>query len=129
QDNGRWKEWSGQLFADFARVDVVQLKQYADPGVDIDQGHGAVRAWVDIVRGEITAASADLALAQVAVRLKQDLEPLRLATLSGRLSARFAADARDFATQGLAFETHDGVRWPGGNLSLKQQLATSARAA
>ena len=128
-DNGRWKEWSGQAYAEFARIDVARLKQYADPGVDIDQCHGAVRAWVDIARGRVTAATADLVLAQVAVRLDPALLPLQLATVSGRLSSRFAADARDFATQKLAFETQDGIRWAGGNLSLKQKLATANRPA
>ncbi len=128
-DNGRWKEWTGQLFAEFARIDVARLKQYADPGIDIDQGHGAVRAWIDIDRGRVTSATADLALGQVAVRLDPALQPLQLATVSGRLSGRFAADARDFATHDLAFQTQDGIRWPGGNLSLKQQLPTSSRPA
>ncbi len=127
--NGRWRDWSGQAFADFSRVDVAQLKQYADPGVDIDQGHGAIRAWVDIQRGQVTAATADLALVQVAVRLDQTLEPLRLATVSGRLSGRFAPDGRAFATRDLAFETQDGIRWPGGNLSLRQQLAVDGKPA
>ncbi len=125
--NGRWKEWAGQIHADFSRVDVAQFKRYADPGVDVDQGHGAVRAWVDIQRGQVIAATADLALAGVAVRLDPALEPLQLATLSGRLSARFATDFRQFVTRDLAFDTHDGIRWPGGNINLTQRFATATR--
>lgn len=129
QGVGRWKEWSGQAYADFARVDVAQLKHYADPGVQIDQGHGAVRAWATIARGRVTEATADLALAQVSVRLEPSLEPLGLATVSGRLSGRLAADAREFSTRDLGFETQDGIHWPGGNLRYKQNLATASRPA
>ncbi len=128
-DNGRWQEWMGQVYADFSRIDVAQFKQYADTGVDIEQGRGAVRAWVDIQRGRVIAATADVALADVAVRVGRDLMPLQLASLSGRLSGKFGADSREFATRELAFDTADGIRWPGGNLSLKQQDASALRSA
>ncbi|MEO7939203.1 MAG: DUF3971 domain-containing protein, partial [Burkholderiaceae bacterium] len=127
--SSRWTEWSGQAFADFTRVDVAQLKQYADPGIRVDQGNGAVRAWVDITRGEVSAVTADLALRQVSARLDPQLEPLQLATVSGRLSSRLAPDVREFATRDLAFETQDGIRWPGGNLNLRQQLAVAGKPA
>lgn len=122
-NNGRWQEWLGQVYADFSRIDVAQFKQYADPGVDVEHGRGAVRAWIDIQRGRVVAATTDVALVDVAVRVGRDLMPLQLASLSGRLSGKFAADSREFATRELAFDTADGIRWPGGNLSLKQQHA------
>ncbi len=127
--DGRWKEWTGQVYADFARIDLAQFKRYVDRGFDVDQGQGAVRAWVDIQRAQVTGATADIALADMAVRLAPDLEPLQLASVSGRLSGKFAPDAREFVTQGLAFDTRDGIHWPGGNLSFKQQLASAARPA
>ena len=126
-NNGRWQEWLGQVYADFSRIDVAQFKQYADPGVDVEDGRGAVRAWIDIQRGRVVAATADVALADVAVRVGRDLLPLQLSSLSGRLSGRFAPDGREFATRELAFDTADGIRWPGGNLSLKQQDAGALR--
>jgi uncharacterized protein (TIGR02099 family) len=125
--NGRWKEWTGQAYVDLSRIDVALVKQYADPGVDIDAGAGAVRAWVDIARGAVVGATADVALSRVAVRLGPDLQPLQLATLSGRLSGQFAPDVFELATRELAFDTQDGIRWPGGNLRLKQQQASAAK--
>lgn len=79
--DGRWQQWTGRAYADLARVDVAQVKQYADPGFDIDAGAGAVRAWLDIQRGAVVGATADVAMRQVAVRLGSGLEPLRLATI------------------------------------------------
>lgn len=121
--SGRWKEWLGQIHADFSRVDVAQLKRYADVGLQVDQGRGAVRAWVDVQRARVIAATADLALADVAVRIDTELAALRLATLSGRLSGKFAIDGFEIATRDLTFDTADAIRWPGGNLALKQQDA------
>jgi len=128
-DNGRWREWSGQVFAGFSRVDVSQLQRYADLGVDLQQGRGALRAWVDVRRATITAATADLALADVVTRLAPDLQPLQLASLSGRLSGKFGAGTLELATQDLVFDTTQGQRWPGGNFQLVQTTANASRAA
>jgi len=125
--NGRWKEWTGQAYADLSRVDVAQLKLYANPGVDFGAGAGAVRAWVDIARGAVVGVTADVALRRVAVQLGPELAPLQLATVSGRLSGQFGPDVFELATRELAFDTQDGIRWPGGNLRLKQQQASAAK--
>lgn len=128
-DNGRWREWSGQLFAQFSRVDVSELKRYADLGVDIQQGRGAVRAWAEVRRARLTSATADLALADVATRLDPTLLPLQLVSMSGRLGARFAPGSLELSTEGLAFDTAEGLHWPGGNIQLTQTDANAARAA
>jgi uncharacterized protein YhdP len=44
--NGQWRDWDGQLYALFDRVDLSQLRQYVNLGVAVSQGQGAVRAWV-----------------------------------------------------------------------------------
>ena len=128
-DNGRWREWSGQLFANFSRVDVSLLRRHADLGVDVVQGRGALRAWVDVRRTAITAATADLALADVVVRLAPELQPMELASLSGQLSGKFPAGTLEVASRDLAFVTAEGQRWPGGNFQLQQTAANASRAA
>ena len=60
--NGQWRDWEGQLFAAFEHVDLRELRRYADPGFDLSEGKGALRAWVDVNRGQITGATADVAL-------------------------------------------------------------------
>lgn len=128
-DNGRWREWSGQVYADFSRVDVSLLRRHADLGVDVLQGRGALRAWVDVRRAAIIAATTDLALADVAVRLGPALQPLQLASLSGQLSGKYAAGTFEVASRNLAFDTAEGQRWPGGNFQLAQTAANASRAA
>lgn len=128
-DNGRWQDWSGQVFADFSHIDVALFRQYADPGIDVERGRGAVRAWLDIERGRVIGATADVALVDMAVRVGAGLMPLQLASLSGRLSGKFSADSVAFSTRDLAFDTADGNRWPGGNLTLTQQHASGTRPA
>ena len=60
--SGQWQDWEGQLYALFGRVDLSELRQHVDLGVDVRQGQGAVRAWLDVSQGQITGGTADLAL-------------------------------------------------------------------
>lgn len=117
---GEWKNWAGQVYADFTRVDVSQLKRYADLGVDVSRGNGALRLWAELDQGSFTQATADVALADVDVKLSPELQPLVMPTLSGRLSGQAVEGGLRVATQDLAFRTQDGIVWPGGNVSFLQ---------
>ena len=118
--DGNWKHWSGQVFADFARVDVSQLRYHADvgTGVDVARGRGALRAWADVQRGQIVGGTADLALTDVNATLGPDLQALVLPAIQGRLGGRRLNGGFEFSTQALHFQTDDGLHWPGGNVRL-----------
>ncbi len=116
--NDQWHDWQGQLYAMFNRVDVSELRRYADVGMDVQQGQGAVRAWADVSRGQVTAATADVALAAVSVTLGPTLQPLALQLVRGRLAGLVRPNGFEFSTQNLAFDTAEGLRWSGGNVSL-----------
>jgi len=127
--HGRWQDWEGQVHADFARVDVSQLRRHANLGVQVSQGHGAVRAWVDVVRGQLAGGTADIVLADVSTKLGASLAPLALRTVSGRIGGKRLGEGFEFQTQGLQFETPEGQRWPGGNVFLSWVPAEGKRAA
>ena len=113
---GQWQRWEGQAFVDFKRVDLSELRRFANLGFDLRQGRGALRAWADVSQGQVTGVTADLALAEVAVTLGQGLQPLALQGILGRVAGRLLANGFEVSTQSLAFDTLEGVRWPGGNL-------------
>jgi len=117
--DGNWKHWNGQVFADFSRVDVSQLHRHAQiDGVNVAEGRGALRAWADFQRGELMGGTADLALADVNATLGKDLQALELHAVQGRLGGRRLAGGFELFTQGLQFQTRDGLNWPGGNVRL-----------
>lgn len=115
---GRWRSWDGQVYAVFEQVDLSQLRRHADLGVDLRQGHGALRAWVDVKRGQLSGATTDVALSDVSVVPAAGRAALTLPELSGRLAGKRLPGGFELATQGLQFETEDGLRWPGGNVRL-----------
>ncbi|MBU1352959.1 MAG: TIGR02099 family protein [Gammaproteobacteria bacterium] len=122
--DGNWKHWSGQLFADFARVDVSRLRHHADVGIEVAQGRGALRAWADVQRGQVVGGTADLALADVNTTLSSELQPLVLPSVQGRLGGRRLNGGFEFSTQALQFQTDDGLVWPGGNVRLVHTTAS-----
>ncbi|MEO6626149.1 MAG: YhdP family protein [Burkholderiaceae bacterium] len=127
--SGRWREWTGQVFATFSHVEVAQLKRYADLGIDLHKGRGALRAWVEVKRAQVVAATADVALADVSLRLQAGLPTLELNTVTGRLSGKFLPASLEVSTAGLGFETAQGLRWPGGNVRVLHAAGDATRPA
>ncbi len=117
---GRWADWDGQLYASFSHVDLSRLRRYVSlgPGVDVQEGEGALRAWVDVSRGVPLGGAADLALGRVRATLGPGLDPLDLRGVTGRLGGKLLAGGFQFYTEGLQFEAQDGAHWPGGNVSV-----------
>ena len=122
---GRMREWSGQVHAHFPDVDLAQLGPHLPMTGSFSKGQGALRLWVDIKRGELSRATADVVLQDVLAKLGPALEPLSFKSIAGRLSARQQNTGFDFSTEGLGFETADGLHWPGGNLHLQYAEATA----
>jgi uncharacterized protein (TIGR02099 family) len=116
--HGDWRSWSGQLYAEASQVDLEQLRNYLDLGVDLRQGAGSLRAWIDVDHARIQGATADVALQTVTVKLAPTLEPLDLERVSGRLGVRQLEDGHEFSSEALSFETREGLHWPGGNMRL-----------
>lgn len=118
--SGNWHEWDGQVYADLPRIDVSRIGRYVSLDARVREGRGALRAWGDVRQGQLVGAVLDMGLNSVDVILQEKLQPLVLRSVSGRLAVRQDFDTRtmEVTTTNLEFETHDGVRWPGGNLWL-----------
>ncbi len=120
RNNGYWQDWSGQLYANFARVDVARLSLLVGAGIEVDQGVGTVRSWVDIQNGEAVRAVADVALSGVKTHLDAQSAALELQALSGRMGGQLKPDGFDFHTEGLVIQTAEGKQWPGGKFRIAQ---------
>ncbi|MBK7003685.1 MAG: TIGR02099 family protein [Rhodoferax sp.] len=126
---GAWREWDGVLFADLPQTDLSHVRNYADLGVHVVQGVGALRVWADVHQGAFTGAIADVALHRVQVMVKPELEALGLSQVSGRLGVKVLADGLEFSTQALQFDTEDGLHWPGGNVRVALFTGDARRSA
>ncbi|WP_373785108.1 YhdP family protein [Delftia acidovorans] len=120
---GNWQRWSGQAHAMFTQIDLSRLGQYMDTSdLRLQQGRGALRAWIDLRQGQPVGAMADVAVNALQLQWRENLEPLQLQALTGRLSVQHQ-DGWRFAAQNLEFSTGDGLHWPAGNLRARYNPA------
>ena len=127
--SGRWRQWNGELYAEFGRIEAQPLQAYAQlAGIALQRGRGALRTWIDIERGSVVGALADVQLENVQAQLATQLPSLALRTLSGRLGWQQKERGLQASAQALSFESADGLRWPAGNVSWTQQPASGKSA-
>jgi uncharacterized protein (TIGR02099 family) len=113
---GDWRRWSGTAYAELPRADVRELRRHVELPFELSEGDGALRGWVDLEGGRPRAATVDVALRAVSLRLATAVEPLTVEQLQGRVIARSDAQGGSIGVQRLGFVTGDGVRWPAGDL-------------
>ena len=120
--NGRWQEWSGQIYVKAPRLDAAWLRTPSQLGADADpwlKGAGAVEAWVDVVAPlQISGITADLAFDRAEFQWGAGLTPLDLRDLRGRVGYERTANGHAVFSDDLQFATAEGEQWPGGAVRL-----------
>ena len=121
-----WQSWSGQAYADLPLVDAGRLGDHVDLpatlGMDLEQGRGSARLWLDIDRGELRQITTDLALPQVLLRWAGAQGAFDLRAFQTRLELQHRDRSTQLTTRGLSFLTGEGTAWPGGDVSYRQTL-------
>ncbi len=115
---GELKRWSGSAFVDLPRADVKELRRYVALPFELNEGDGALRAWIEIDHGRLKSGTVDVALRAVSMRLASNVEPLVVEQVQGRFAARRDEQGVSIALKDFGFVTGDGVRWPRGDLTL-----------
>ncbi len=132
-DAGDWRRWQGQLYAVFERVDLAELHRHvplpAELKLDLAGGSGALRTWIEVDQGRVSAVTADVALTRLDLRLGPELPALELDRLSARLGLRLLDSGYEVSTQGLNFDTREGLKWRGGDMRLSHTQPPGAAAA
>lgn len=123
---GEFQHWSGQAYAELPRADLSQLKRHVDLPFQLSEGDGAVRAWADIKDGSPTAATLDLALRSVRLKLLDSAQELDLDHIEGRLDLARAKDRLSLQARQLGFVSRDTdgsvVAWPRSDWGVVLQL-------
>ncbi|HMX15722.1 MAG TPA: YhdP family protein [Rhodocyclaceae bacterium] len=134
RDLDELEAWKGQAYLEIDYADLAVWRTWVDYPVDLPRGSGGLRLWLDFARQELTGLTADLALADVHLRLRPDLPMMELDALTGRFSGRrigggYEASARRLTlstrTSGDLAPTDFQLRWltggdgkaPQGNLT------------
>ena len=106
------------MYSELPRADVRELRRYVDLPFELSEGDGALRGWFEVHEGRPEAATLDVSLRAVALRLDKRVEALEFEEVEGRFDARKKGDRIAIEARGFGFVTGDGIRWPKGNLSV-----------
>jgi len=123
---GDWRRWRGTLHAELPHVDVALLRSYVDLPFELHEGRGALRAWVDVAEGQVSGATVDLALRDVALRLSRQVQPLQFEHLSARLDGEQGPHHTRVSARRLSFATVDGVVWADSNFNASWRTSDNA---
>lgn len=108
----------GRLFLQVDHVDLAAWQQWVDIPVELTRGAGALRTWLTFNRNELTDVIADLRLAGVKSRLRDDLPQLDLDELAGRLAWKSRAERFEFSATQLRLASGEAVL-PNADITLR----------
>lgn len=116
--------WSGETYAEIDYADLAGWRAWVDYPVAIPQGSGALRLWLDFANAQLTAATADVRLADVRLQLRPDLPELDLLKLDGRFTAKRLDGGFSGSSKHLALTTRNGLTLPPTDVTLRWQNKT-----
>ncbi|HZX32203.1 MAG TPA: YhdP family protein [Rhodocyclaceae bacterium] len=100
---------SGRLFVELDYADLAGWRAWVDYPVPLPQGRGAVRLWGDWNEGQ-GHVTTDVALEDLRVRLAPTVPEMALASMRGRLEARYRTDEWDLSGSNVELSSLDGIR-------------------
>jgi uncharacterized protein (TIGR02099 family) len=122
--------WKGEMFADLRDTDLTVWRAYFDYPVDMQQGKGSVRAWLNFDHAKVANFTADLSLSNVSARLRKDLDMMNLVEVKGRVSVReefnpntedgtptFGENGHAISLADFTLQTDDGLFLPKTTIS------------
>ncbi|HEX6297457.1 MAG TPA: YhdP family protein [Burkholderiales bacterium] len=123
--------WNGRLYAEIGTTDLAAWRAWLDYPLDLRQGHGALRLWITLAAGNVSQATADVALSGVVAQLGDAPAQLELATVRGRLQGRVRGDGYELSGRNLGLVPTRGasiaptdfqLAWRAGGGSLATKL-------
>lgn len=107
--SGQFSDLAARLYVQLDYADLAGWKRWVDYPVHLPHGRGALRLWGEMRDGS-GRLTADLALEELRIRLAQKLPELDLASLRGRVEARYRPGEWSLAGKRVELQTDDGLR-------------------
>ena len=103
---------NGRIFLQLGNTDLAAWRAWVDYPINVREGRGALRVWATLESGTLKDATADVALAGVRANLSDELAPLALASVQGRVHGRVLADGIQFSGRALSVVMERGPEIP-----------------
>ena len=117
-----WRKAAGRLYLRLDFADMAAWSKWVPMPVPVESGDGAMRLWFTVEHGVARELVADLELATVRTRLRDDLPPLELAHLAGRITWTQQDGSRALSARGLELLERRGIAIPSTDFALRYQV-------
>jgi len=104
-----WSAAEGRMYLRMDYADIAAWSEWLPLPIEVDDGRGAVRLWLEYQAGVMRDLTADLELVDVRTRIERALPWLELAHVSGRVTWHGDATTRRIATDDLALVAREGA--------------------
>ena len=101
--------WQGEAYAELDYADLAVWRTWVDYPLDLPRGSGGMRLWLGFAEKQLTTVTADIALAEVQLRLAPELPQLDLQQVYGRISGKRLDHGFEAGARHLALTTRDGI--------------------
>lgn len=98
------QSWSGEIFTQLDYADLPAWSTWLPLPAALKQGKGALRGWLGVEDGKLSHITTDLALVNVQTRLADDLPPLDIKVMSGRVGWKDAEQGFEIFTNKLSLK-------------------------
>lgn len=125
KDISKPNDWRGTLYAHADGINIATWRQWLpEQLIDIRQGFGAIRAWLEFANGEPRKLTSDVILHNVVSHILKNQPEARLETLSGRLKWARLQHGQELAAEHLKLVTPNGLNLQDGKLTIRERQAT-----
>ncbi|MCB5189537.1 TIGR02099 family protein [Methylobacillus arboreus] len=122
KDVSQINDWRGTLYVHADGTDIAAWRQWLpEQLIDIRQGYGATRAWLEFANGAPKKLTSDVILHNVVSRIIKDQPEARLNTLSGRLTWIQHKDGQELTAENLKIVTPAGLDMQNGKIAIRER--------
>ncbi len=111
--------WAGQLYLDAKALDIAAAVPWVTLPLEMTQGRGDVRLWLDLADAQPSGITVDVRLADLRVRLQPELPVLATSRITGRLAGRRLREGMAFELRRFTLTLDDGITLPDTDASLR----------
>lgn len=103
------QDWRGTVYARFTRLRIADLQARLPLKLPLTEGEGAMQAWLELSKGRLVAAEADVRVQNVRGQLGQ-AAPFDLLALNGRVGWGESDGTLRYHSRQLALQMRNGIR-------------------
>ncbi len=124
-----FKAWHGQLYMQINHANVPAWKPWLPALNALKRGEGGLRGWMQVREGQVSQMTVDLALTGVQTQLADDLLPLDVLAMRGRLVWQNVSNGFEIALQKFSLQLKNGLDVQPTDFYLRLANATDSKPA